>query len=93
MVRFIKTRQVLAMIGVSRTTLWRMVQEGTFPRPVQVTGRNAHYLLQAVEAWMRARAEGLPWQEEAAAPVERLGPQGRQPRLALARHMGTGQGQ
>lgn len=56
--QFIRTRQVLEMIGVSRTTLWRMVQNGSFPSPIRVTGRNAHYVLQAVDAWMRARAEG-----------------------------------
>jgi len=46
------------MIGVSRTTLWRMVQAGTFPRPVRITERNRGYLLEAVEAWMKARMDG-----------------------------------
>jgi predicted DNA-binding transcriptional regulator AlpA len=44
------------MIGVSRTTLWRMVQAGTFPTPVRITERNRGFLLEAVEAWMKARA-------------------------------------
>lgn len=57
--QFIRPRQVLEMVGVSRTTLWRMVRAGTFPRPVQITERNRGYLLDAVEAWMKARAEGL----------------------------------
>lgn len=59
--RFVRPRQVLEMIGVSRTTLWRMVQAGVFPRPVCITERNRGYLLEAVEAWMRARAEGRPF--------------------------------
>jgi hypothetical protein len=37
-VRFIRPRQVLEMIGVSRSTLWRMVQEGSFPQPLLVPG-------------------------------------------------------
>ena len=45
------------MIGVSRTTLWRMVRAGTFPRPVRITERNRGYLLEAVEAWMKARTD------------------------------------
>jgi prophage regulatory protein len=61
-VRFIRTRQVLEMIGVGRTTLWKMVQEGTFPRPVRITERNSGYLLEAVEEWMQLRTQGLPWQ-------------------------------
>jgi prophage regulatory protein len=58
-VRFIRPREVVEMIGVSRTTLWRMVREGTFPRPVRITERNVGYVLEAVEAWMQARTEGL----------------------------------
>jgi prophage regulatory protein len=58
-VRFIRPREVVEMIGVSRTTLWRMVREGTFPRPVRITERNVRYVLEAVEAWMQARTEGL----------------------------------
>ena len=56
--QFIRPRRVLEMIGVSRTTLWRMVQAGTFPRPVRITERNRGYLLEAVEAWMKARMDG-----------------------------------
>jgi prophage regulatory protein len=59
-VRFIRTRQVLEMIGVSRTTLWRMVQAGTFPQPVRVTKRSRAFLLDAVEAWMKARTDASP---------------------------------
>jgi prophage regulatory protein len=48
------------MIGVSRTTLWRMVQAGTFPAPVRITERNRGFLLEAVEAWMKARTDATP---------------------------------
>jgi predicted DNA-binding transcriptional regulator AlpA len=58
---FLKSREVLNMIGVSRATLWRMVRTGEFPRPVRVTERNRGHLLESIEAWMRARAEGRPW--------------------------------
>lgn len=63
-VQFIRPRQVLEMIGVSRTTLWRMVQAGTFPRPVRITERNCGFVLDTVEAWMKARAAGTPWERE-----------------------------
>ena len=57
--QFIRIRRVLEMIGISRTTLWRMVQAGTFPRPVRITERNRGYHLETVEAWMTARTEGI----------------------------------
>ena len=59
--RFVRPREVREMIGVSRTTLWRMVQAGAFPKPVRITERSCGYLLEAVEEWMRARAAGVPW--------------------------------
>ena len=58
------------MIGVSRTTLWRMVQAGTFPKPVRITERNRGFLLEAVEAWMKARTD-LPASGASVAPVGR----------------------
>ncbi len=82
--RFIRTQQVLDMIGVGRTTLWKMVQAGSFPRPVRITERSSGYLLDAVEQWMRLRAQGLQWQPEAGGRVPAR-PHPRQRRLALAR--------
>jgi predicted DNA-binding transcriptional regulator AlpA len=64
---------VLEMIGVSRTTLWRMVQAGTFPRPVRITERNRGDVLEAVEAWMKARTEGTLFDAQVAAENGRRG--------------------
>ena len=89
--RFIRTRQVLEMIGVGRTTLWKMVQAGSFPRPVRITERSSGYLLDSVEQWMRLRAQGLAWQAEAAVRTD--GPsRSRRRRLALARPLDALQG-
>jgi prophage regulatory protein len=55
--RFIRPSEVLRMIGVSRTTLWRMVRDGLFPAPVRITDRSRGYVLDDVEAWMRERVQ------------------------------------
>jgi prophage regulatory protein len=66
--RFIRPGEVVRMLGVSRTTLWRMVRSGLFPRPVEITERNRGYVLEDVEAWMQARIDdGRP--ERSAAPT------------------------
>jgi len=72
-VRFLRPRQVVEMIGVSRTTLWRMVQAGSFPRPLWITERSQGYLLESVEEWMRARAEGRPFDRAAPRTAPALG--------------------
>ena len=55
--QFIRPRDVVTMIGVSRTTLWRMVKAGEFPAPVRITERSRGYLLETIEDWMRSRPE------------------------------------
>jgi predicted DNA-binding transcriptional regulator AlpA len=45
------------MVGLSRTTLWRMVQAGTFPRPVVIGKRASVHVLEEVQAWMEARVQ------------------------------------
>jgi prophage regulatory protein len=92
-VQFIRTQQVLRMIAVSRTTLWRMVQEGSFPQPVRVTQRSTGYVLEAVEQWMRTRAEGFPWEPTAAVMSSPGKPGGRgRPKIILASRPADGRG-
>ena len=55
--QFIRLRYVSEMLGVSRTTLWRMVRAGTFPPPLCITQHTRGYLCETVENWMTARAE------------------------------------
>jgi prophage regulatory protein len=83
-VQFIRPRQVIEMIGVSRTTLWRMIQAGTFPRPVRITERNCGFLRETVESWMKAREAGLAWDPEGA-PDGRAVPGRGRGTLAMAR--------
>jgi prophage regulatory protein len=78
--RFIRPAEVLRMIGVSRTTLWRMVQAGTFPAPVRITDRSRGYVLEDVEAWMLARSTS-PF-----AVAEVTPGQGRRPTIGPAVH-------
>ena len=88
--QFIRIRRVLEMIGVSRTTLWRMVQAGTFPRPVRITERNRGYALETVEAWMTTRTEGIPQAVEIPPVVRKRSERRAAARAALARLPRTG---
>ena len=92
--RFIRPRQVLEMIGVSRSTLRRMVREGSFPQPVRITKRNAGYVLEPVEAWMRARTQGLNGAEVSAGTTSLRTDASHRKRtkLSLAHQAGRGHG-
>ncbi len=91
-VQFIRPRQVVEMIGVSRTTLGRMVQAGAFPRPVRITERNCGFLLETVEAWMKARAAGLGWEAESGAEPKGPPMRGGRTGLVMARRAPAVQG-
>jgi prophage regulatory protein len=51
--RILRVKTVLDRTGLSRSTLYRKIQNGTFPRQVQISTRCAGWRESAVNAWMR----------------------------------------
>jgi len=51
--RILRIRTVLARTGLSRSTLYRKIQNGTFPKQVQISIRCAGWRESEVNAWMR----------------------------------------
>jgi prophage regulatory protein len=51
--RILRLNAVLDRTGLSRSTLYRKMQAGTFPRNVRISTRCAGWRESAVEAWMR----------------------------------------
>lgn len=45
-------------VGLSRTTLWRMVKAGTFPKPVKLSPRRIGWRRADLHAWVESRQEG-----------------------------------
>jgi prophage regulatory protein len=60
--RIIRLKTVLARTGLSRTTLYRKIGEGTFPRQVRISVHGAGWHESAVNRWitdpMGYRTEG-----------------------------------
>ena len=48
----LRTPAVLALIGLSRTSLWRRVRDGDFPAPVRLGGEGSRAV-----GWRRADVE------------------------------------
>jgi prophage regulatory protein len=51
--RILRLNTVLDRTGLSRSTLYRKIEAGTFPRQVKIATRCAGWRESAVEAWMR----------------------------------------
>jgi prophage regulatory protein len=56
--RLLRAWDVAREIGVSRSTIWRMIQAGKFPKPVQLTGNAVAWKRNEVFAWIAARPTG-----------------------------------
>jgi prophage regulatory protein len=55
--RFLKEKDVRQRVALSRTTIWRQVQAGTFPRPVRVGECAIAWIESEVDAWMKQRVK------------------------------------
>src|SRR5262245_27081456 len=66
----LRWRQVSAQTGLSRTSIWRLVRAGRFPRPVQITGPSTvGWVGSEVAAWVESRVRQRDQQEPRRAPV------------------------
>jgi len=53
---FLRWRAVCAQTGLSRATVWRLVREGKFPKPIQLTGGHAvGWAASEVQRWIEGR--------------------------------------
>ncbi|HSD16832.1 MAG TPA: AlpA family phage regulatory protein [Thermomonas sp.] len=51
--------RVTRIVGLSKTTIYRMIEEGTFPKPVMV-GRRALWPFTRLESWTRQQVAASP---------------------------------
>jgi prophage regulatory protein len=50
--RILRIKAVLARTGLSRATMYRKMQNGTFPRSIQISTRCIGWRESAINAWM-----------------------------------------
>ena len=55
MPRFIRRKAVEELTGLARSTIYQMVHEERFPRPVRLGGRAVAWLETEVKDWVAAR--------------------------------------
>ena len=53
--RLIPRAEVLHILGVSNSTLWRMIRRDDFPKPVQISARRVGFLSSEVAAEVQRR--------------------------------------
>ena len=53
--RLIRIKEVLQLIGLSKTTLYKMIQEGKFPQSVAIYGSAVGWKQDEVADWINSR--------------------------------------
>lgn len=55
--RFLRFREVRLMVGLSRSTIWRLQRAGMFPRSRRIGKSATAWLESEVLEWMKERAQ------------------------------------
>lgn len=53
--RILNQQYILSSIGVSKTTLWRMINAGKFPAPIKIGERLNGWRVETFEGWLDAQ--------------------------------------
>ena len=56
-IRFLSPKDVCELTSVSRTTLWELVRDGDFPKPIRIskTRNRVAYAEHEVQAWLASK--------------------------------------
>jgi prophage regulatory protein len=79
--RFLRVRAVVEMVGLSKSTLYARIRDGSFPRPIQIGAQTVVFLESEIFDWMKdkaARRAAKPAHERSSASTierQRLNPQ------------------
>ena len=53
--QIIKKPDVQRITGLSGSSIYRLVSDGTFPKPIKISTRSSGWVLSEVEAYLEAR--------------------------------------
>lgn len=53
--QFLRLPAVIALVGKSRTAIYRDIQAGVFPAPIRIGARSVAWDSTAIEKWQAAR--------------------------------------
>jgi prophage regulatory protein len=59
--RVLRSREVSVRVGLSRTTVWRLRQQGDFPAPRQLSANAMGWTEEEIDQWIASRhSKGKP---------------------------------
>ena len=67
-IRFIDRAEVARRTALSKSVIYRLINEADFPKPVRIGNKCSRWVASEVDAWLRQRADG----RESRTHVERI---------------------
>lgn len=55
--KIIRLKQVMETTGLARSTIYKYIAAGTFPKPVPLGGKSVGWVDEEVQDWVMARIE------------------------------------
>lgn len=53
--RIIRLKEVIASTGLARSTIYKHIGQGVFPRPVPLVGHSVGWLESEIQEWIKSR--------------------------------------
>jgi prophage regulatory protein len=53
----VRMSRLVEMIGLSRSTIWKLLSEGKFPNPIRLGSRSIAWRINDIEEWLQSRQE------------------------------------
>ena len=54
--KVLRLPEVLARVGLSKSTLWRLINAGQFPRPIRLGSRATGWIEEEIDEWIASRS-------------------------------------
>ena len=54
-----RRKQVEAQTGLARSTIYKLISEGKFPRPVKLTSKSVAWRSDLIDAWVASRTTAV----------------------------------
>ena len=54
-VKIHRVKSLVRLLGISRTTIWRLVKGGDFPKPISLGKRAKGWRREDIDEWVRSR--------------------------------------
>lgn len=51
--RYIRIKELSTILGIGKSTIYRLVKDGKFPKQIKLTERTAVWKLSVINAWIK----------------------------------------